>query len=203
MSQKVNYVHWRTGWWIPTSEKFSIKPSETSLWPFKPPASLCFVLSGKPQPSDTDLNFIKKVRREGRIIHPTWSRKKDLSFLCRVCVCVCVCVSAGFLPPWCSWCVCCQRWELPEWAGGLPPAGRSLACSWRCSSRTGVGASAGPPGCRASRWRCGRFPAESHAQVTMVYKCSWHISDRERNGKIGLKLQSESFTTSYFKLGAY
>lgn len=197
MSQKVNYVHWRTGWWIPTSEKFSIKPSETSLWPFKPPASLCFVLSGKPQPSDTDLNFIKRsdVKAELFIRHEA---EKESVFSVS-----CVCVSAGFLPPWCSWCVCCQRWELPEWAGGLPPAGRSLACSWRCSSRTGVGASAGPPGCRASQSRCGRFPAESHAQVTTVYKCSWHISDRERNSKIALKLESESFTMSYFKLGAY
>lgn len=87
-------------------------------------------------------------------------------------------------PPWCTWCVCCQRWELPESAGGLPPAGRSLACSWRCSSRTGVGASAGPPRCRASPWRCGRFPAATQTHTGVCTRDLWTTRFHRHRSKI-------------------
>lgn len=65
-----------------------------------------------------------------------------------------------WLPPWCSWCACCRRWVLPEWAGNLLPVGRSLVCSWWCFSHTGGGEIAGPPRCRASRLRCAQFPGQ-------------------------------------------
>lgn len=62
------------------------------------------------------------------------------------------------VPPWCSWCVCCQTPETPGSADGLPPTCLCWACKQQWHARIAWAGSSGPPGCHRPPGSSGQFP---------------------------------------------